>query len=276
MYYAPEIRKANSKTRKKVIFLSVLLTLLTGAGLVLFLPSFHVRDIEVAGCKTVDPNQLIQISGIREGGHLFRNISGDILSLFSWRYSAVEKKVADHFPVIERVTIRAKFPGAVAVDVTERQKIAYVKVSDGFIVIDKEGIVMELTDGSPPDGVPLFSGIVVLSAVLSEKMEMEDERQLNTCVAVMSAILSADQDADQEGDFALAPSVRDIRFVDRDRFFLSLRLTEKDLVVKLSNVNTIDRDMRWLRYAIEQGSFADAQDAGILDMSGEQFTFKQT
>ena len=70
--------------------------------------------------------------------------------------------------------------------------------------------------------------------------------------------------------------VRSVRSLQGSTTFLTLILpsTQKELLVRIGSLKNITADMSWLRYAAEQDKFDSVGD-GVLDMSGEEYTFRQ-
>jgi len=167
------------------------------------------------------------------------------------------------------------FPSKVLITVSERQKIGYAELPDGYAVIDTEGVVVELSEGGVPAGVPLMEGLPVRSSALGENIDMTEGKGLNTCITILNAILAADENKSKNSDFSLMKCVRSVRSLQGSTTFLTLILpsTQKELLVRIGSLKNITADMSWLRYAAEQNKFDSVGD-GVLDMSGEEYTFR--
>lgn len=259
-----------------MIAFSVLFVFLIAMIFIFAFPAFHISTVSIEGCDNVDVDRLLQESGIKKGDHILKNISGNILSVFSFRYENIEENLKSEFPFIDSVSVRADYPSSVKVLVKERQKIGYIRVNDGYIVIDREGYVVEMNREPPPENVPVFSGIDVRSAVLSEKIILKNERQLDTCIAILNAVIMADKEAEDTSGFSLASRVSIIRYVDENTSILTLRDADlsQDLVVRLGTLEDLRENMKWLRYAMMNQTFKDVKPVGVLDMSGKMITYR--
>lgn len=263
------------KRRRGVAVLGGVAVLLLLATLGALLPQFYIEKITVEGTKATDQNALVESSGIRLGDHLFSQISGDFLSIVSLRYGNVEKQLQRSFPSLETVEVKAEFPSTVRVHVTERKKIAYIQLPDAYAIIDTQGYVIQLIGGRVEEGRPAILGLPVEAAVLGQPVALTEQQGFNNALLLLNAILAADNSNAGSKDFSLMACVKSLRPVAGGPLFLSLRLPEreKELLVKVGSLRNITADMEWLRFAASQGHFQDTGE-GILDMSGEEYTFK--
>jgi hypothetical protein len=90
----------------------------------------------------------------------------------------MESELREEYPYIDNIEIQIVFPSCVRIKVTERQKIGYIKIPDGYAVIDMNGYVVELSGDNPPQNVPLMLGLPVSSASLSEKIDMDGYKRI--------------------------------------------------------------------------------------------------
>lgn len=260
---------------RRVVLFSVLFAILLAAILIVTLPQFYIKQIDVVGCNEISKEALLSSSGLAVGEHLFHNLGGGIIQLFTLRYGNIEKELRSDYPYINDIKIRIVFPSKVLLTIDECQKIGYAELPDGYAVIDTEGVVVELSEGAAPSGVPLMEGLPVRSSALGEKIDMTEGKGLNTCITILNAILAADENKSKNSDFSLVKCVRSVRSLQGSTTFLTLILpsTQKELLIRIGSLKNISADMSWLRYAAEQNKFDSVGD-GVLDMSGEEYTFR--
>jgi len=260
---------------RRVVLFSVLFAILLAAILIVTLPQFYIKQIDVVGCNEISKEALLSSSGLAVGEHLFHNLGGGIIQLFTLRYGNIEKELSSDYPYINDIKIRIVFPSKVLLTIDERQKIGYAELPDGYAVIDTEGVVVELSEGAAPSGVPLMEGLPVRSSALGEKIDMTEGKGLNTCITILNAILAADENKSKNSDFSLMKCVRSVRSLQGSTTFLTLILpsTQKEFLIRIGSLKNITADMSWLRYAAEQNKFDSVGD-GVLDMSGEEYTFR--
>lgn len=265
----------DKKGGRRIAFFAVLTTVLLAAILTVTLPQFRIEQIEIVGCSEISKEALLKSSGLTAGDHLLSNLGGGIIQLFTLRYGNIEKELSSNYPYISDINIRIVFPSKVLFTVDEREKIGYVELPDGYAVIDTDGYVVELYDGDAQTGVPLMEGLPVRVSALGEMIDMTEGKGLNTCISILSAILAADENKSKDSEFSLMKSVRSVRCIQSGTTFVTLVLpaSQKELLVRIGSLKNIAEDMSWLRYAAEQNKFDSVGD-GVLDMSGEEYTFR--
>ena len=270
-----EMTRPVKRGRRRIVFFAVLIGVLITAILITVLPQFYIKQIEITGCKEISQEELLKSSGLTAGEHLFKNLGGGIIQLFTLRYGNIEKELRRNYPYINDIKIQIAFPSKILVTVDEREKIGYVEIPDGYAVIDTDGYVVELSDGTAPTGVPLMEGLPVRSCALGEKIDMTEGKGLNTCITVLSAVLAADENKTSASEFSLMKCVQSVRSVQSGTTFLTLILPsgQKPLLIRIGSLKSIAADMSWLRYAAEQNKFDSVGD-GVLDMSGDEYTFR--
>jgi hypothetical protein len=256
------------------IALSCVSVILLCAIILTALPQMYVETIEINGCDVISQEEILNDSKISKGMHLFRNISGGIVELFSFRYGNIEYGLRKKYPYISDIKIQVELPSTVKIDIVERKRIAYINLPDSYAVIDLDGYVVELVEGEVPSMVPQLNGLPVRSAVLGEKIDLVSNRDLNACLTVLGAVIAADDNKDSSSEYSLMRSIRAVRSIGNEAVFLLLYLpsTQKELLVRIGSLKDIREDMSWLRFAVEQGAFDNAGE-GFLDMSGEENTF---
>ncbi len=273
----PGKRRPKTFPKYTTIALSGVVILLLCAILLTALPQMYIQTIRVNGCDVLSQEEILRDSKISKGMHLFRNISGGIVELFSFRYGNIEYGLKKKYPYISDIRIQVEFPSTVNIDVVERKRIAYISLPDSYAVIDLNGYVVELCEGEIPSTVPQMNGLPVRSAVLGEKIDLAGNKELNACLTVFGAVLAADDNKDAISEYSLMRSIRSVRSVGSEAVFLLIHLptTDKELLVRIGSLKDIRDDMTWLRFAVEQGAFDNAGE-GFLDMSGEENTFSPT
>ncbi|MBO7453384.1 MAG: FtsQ-type POTRA domain-containing protein [Clostridiales bacterium] len=241
---------------------------------VIFLPFFRVHNIEVNGNIVLSDEKIIRESGIKFGSHLFSKIAGDPIDLVKMDYGKIEDKMKAEDPYIKDIQITVKFPSTIKIDVTERNKVAYIKMPDGYAAIDNEGIVIELVTLDKDDlSHAVICGLDVSGAVMNQKIVIKDEADYNKALVVLGAIITADGMGNAD-EYSLFQNVKEIRIIPGGNIFLTIELPSgSELQVKLKTVDTINEDMRWLRFAIISGSFEGLPD-GAFDMTGDEYIYR--
>jgi cell division protein FtsQ len=123
----------------------VLLVLFTGYVL-LQSSLFEVREIVVRGNQSLSAEKVIAVSGIHTGANIFKIDLGEAA------------KKLELLPVLREVRLSRVMPGAVVIEVEEREPVALVPTGGGFVEVDEE--VVHLRPGRVgATGLPVLTGV---------------------------------------------------------------------------------------------------------------------
>ena len=252
-----------------VLLASVALIL---AALVVLLPQFHCAAIETEGLRVLKEDDVEEAVGIVPGDHLLSGLGPDLIRALSLRYGGAEDRIAALSPYVESVRVSLSFPSVVRVLVEERVEVAYLAIPDGCVLIDADGIALEIITDHLPEDVPVIEGVTVAGIVLGQVLQLEQEDAIRGAMLIMDAIIKSDQD---DPAFSLFGSVEGLRAVSGQTTYMTVRLPEtgESLVIRLGAADTISESVEWLRGAILMGNLNNLG-KGVLDLSGTQKVFK--
>lgn len=261
------------KSTLLILFVMTLLVLLMAF---LFMPQFRVLKFEINGNITLSDEELINESGIEMNSHLFSNISGDPLDIIKQDYGKIEDQMMANNPYIKDIQITVSFPSTIKMNVVERNKVAYVKMPDGYAAIDDEGIVIELVTIVPDESShAVICGLDVSGATILKKIDIKNETDYQKALIVLGAILTADINGSGSDDYAMFSNIKEIRIIPGGNIFLTVVLPSGSLLqVKLNNVTNINEDMSILRRAIVMDTFEGLPD-GSFDMTGDEYIYRK-
>lgn len=242
----------------------------------IFLPYFRVKQVNIDGNIVISDSEIMEQCNIRYGSHLLSGISGDPLDLLSLDYGNTENRIKAENPYVEDIQISVSFPSTINITVKERNKTAYIKMPDGYAAVDAEGTVLELVTVVPDDSChALITGLEVKNAVLMEKIEISDETSFDRAIIVLGAVLASDLNGAESDKYMMFENVYEIRVMPGGNIFLSIVLPNgSNLQVKLDNLDNINEDMSWLRFAVMEDAFSDLPD-GSLDMTGDENIYRE-
>ncbi|PSL50768.1 cell division protein FtsQ [Salsuginibacillus halophilus] len=135
-------RRAN---RRLILYLSVFFLL------ILFVvyfqsPLSQVDKLQVNGASYTEPERVTQVSGIAPGDHL-------------WTLDTTEAKSRiEELPAVASASISRGIFRTVTIDVEERNRIAYVRQSEGYLPVLDSGDILheERVDHSPSDAPVVY------------------------------------------------------------------------------------------------------------------------
>ncbi|HEY5466074.1 MAG TPA: FtsQ-type POTRA domain-containing protein [Clostridia bacterium] len=259
--------------KSRHIGLAVILAIIASiAAIVLLFPQFRCADIRVEGLRILNREDVLAASGLTIGQHLLTGLGPDPVRAFSLRYGGGEDRIAALSPYVRSVRIRMVFPSAIRIEVEERIEVAYLAIPDGCVVIDAQGVAVEILYGTAPQGIPVIDGATVTSVVLGQALKVDDEASIRSAIVIMDAIIKSDR---EDGKFSLFKAVAGLRSVDADTTYMTVVLPAKgdQLVVRIGTLDKIAETVDWLRGAIANG-YCDGLGKGVLDLSGTQKVFR--
>jgi cell division protein FtsQ len=109
-------------------------------------PRFRLQGIEFSPTRHVAQADVLAMAGV--------NVGDRLLSLDT---DAVAARIATH-PWVEKVRVSRRLPGALVIEVTERQAVAAVAL-EGLYLIDESGRPFKRATMEEADGLPVFTGI---------------------------------------------------------------------------------------------------------------------
>ncbi len=131
------------------------------------LPIFRIDNIEIIGNESLTSEYLIEELEIEKNK----------TNIFYYNKKKIEKKL-ELKPYIKKVKIEKKIPSNVRVIILEREALLYLPYKNNeYIYIDKEGIVLEVSEGKKED-VPEIIGIKYEIFNLGEKLNTENELKI--------------------------------------------------------------------------------------------------
>ena len=243
---------------------------------ILFLPAFRVKTVNIEGNVVLSDEEILSMTGLSYGDHILSGVSGNIFDLLSLNYGKTEQAIMEKNPYVESITISVKIPSTINIEIKERQKIAYIKTADGYIAIDRDGIVLELSSADNASEVrPVICGMEIDSAVLGEKLTIKNMNAFKKAIIVMGAILNADN-ASVGGDYCMFANTSEVRILPSGYIFLTIYSRSGNMVqIKLNNLDSIDEDMAWLLYLFNANAFDQVTSSGSFDMTRDEYIYQE-
>ena len=149
--------------------------------IVMFLtPLFNIKTVNVIGNNKLTQEQIFTEIGDFTG----RN-------LFSARGHGIKKKLSK-FAYTEKVAVKKKpFPPTLTVEITERIPAIQIVYAESFIVIDRDGRILEKTS-EKLEGVAVCEGLKVTSANEGEFISLKEEETQKIVIGCIGNMEKAD------------------------------------------------------------------------------------
>ncbi len=241
-------RQANMDRRKKrrhgryilhyILIAAFVLSVGAALSLTVF---FKIEKVEVAGNTKYPPEEIIAASGIAPGQNLFR-VHDD----------QVSEKLTQQFAYIESVRVEYRLPPRVVLKITQATPLGALESGEGeYILISREGKVLEKNTGEPEGRYPLVKGIQVGEAQVGSTLGPEAAERLRMLTYLVDALESTG-----------FPDVTQVDLTDR----LNIQIIYQDrLLIQLGSEGDLEYKLQFVTYALEN-SVEDGFE-GVLDAS---------
>ncbi|MCX6763770.1 MAG: FtsQ-type POTRA domain-containing protein [Candidatus Moranbacteria bacterium] len=141
-------RPLGQRRKKTGIFYYFSLFIFLGALVyVLFFSGFlEISEISVAGTEALNPNLIGETVQTEISGSFFKYLKKNNFMLALFRKKHIEKVVAERFKKISKAEIKAKFPNALRINISERASMLILCSAEECFVIDEKGIAYSKAD----------------------------------------------------------------------------------------------------------------------------------
>ncbi len=208
-------------TKRRVKRRLKILLVIVGMALILlflfFAPFFNIRSIEVKGSTRYPPEQIKEMSGLMLGENGFRKLKLDAEAILELRLIDSEEKL-EQLPYVKACTVSLVFPDKVSIAITEREPAAVIRYLDNYLIVDKEGYVLESSNQRPGGELKEVRGVEFTKYTMGGQLEASDISLIQTAVQIIEAI----EISDENTEFKLYEVLDWIDMVDKNNVLMSL------------------------------------------------------
>ena len=272
----PKLSEIIPLNGRSIVVICLALAVVIMVVLVMFLPAFRVKNAHIEGNVVISEQQILREAGLEYDAHLMSGVSGNILDILRLDYGKTEERIKKENPYIEDIRITIKLPSTVDIKVKERSKVCYIKTPDGYAALDKDGIVLELSSFDSGKKVqPVICGLNIKYLELGKKIKISNMNDYKKSIIVLGAILAADN-ASIGDSYSMFENTAEVRVLPSGYIFLTVYSPSGYLMqVKLNSLDSISDDMAWLLYALNSDSVDKITVDGALDMTNDEFIFRE-
>lgn len=169
----------NKKIKQRVLFCAIVLAVVALVALVLVRTLCKVGTLTLDPTALYDPQQILEVSGIRAGDNLFGFSSAD-----------VQQRLQNAFPYLRRIRIQRTLPGQVHLSFQEELGSVCVKLGQDYYPLDSQQIVLKQC-GSAQDGGSHRITVVsdrIRRCVVGEKIQYSDTTLFDMVDAICRAV----------------------------------------------------------------------------------------
>lgn len=170
------IEKRRKKIRRKKIIVGMVFLIAILITLSIKLPYFKVKNIEVYNNNRVVSDKIIKDSEINKGSNIFYINTNKI-----------KNNILEN-PYILSVEVKRKLPDSIDLYVQERNAVFYAEKGKKYVIIDKNGICLEIADNITNMNLIKLIGIDTSKVTVGNTIPVSDKRQLNTISTVTDIV----------------------------------------------------------------------------------------
>ena len=172
------IEKRRKKIRRKKTFFFIVILITTLVTLCLKLHYFNVKNIIVSNNKILKSSQIINEASVPNNTNIFYLNIGK-----------VQADIKDN-PYVKDVKITRSLPSTLVIEVTERSAAFYAEKDKKFIIIDKEGLVLEQRDDLTNLKLVKLEGVNTNNAQVGKVICASDSAKLDEINKITEIILN--------------------------------------------------------------------------------------
>ena len=160
-----------------VLFIVLALVAVAGLGGYEYL---KVSVIEVSGAEYFSRDEITSLAGIPPDVNIF------LLD---------ESKIRENInqdPRVQFESLERVLPDKIILHVQERLSACVTKYTNSYLLLDKDGFVLEIAEDDAPGGYPLVVGLGISGVSVGDRLEVTDVYQLNLLRDLITSINASD------------------------------------------------------------------------------------
>lgn len=193
------IEKRRRKRKIKRYFFLLIILISISITLCLKLNYFNISNIDVIDNRNIPSEEIIKLSAITKGNNIFyTNLKRSKANILSNSY-------------ILNVNIKRKLPSTIQIFIQEREAIFYIKKGDTYLIVDKEGVILEEKQKIDSMKLIKLEGFDKDNYKLGQVIETKDERKLKL-IGEITTMIEKLQDGVSEPSIVNIDDLTDIKF----------------------------------------------------------------
>ena len=209
------LRSKNKKKKiKKFVLISILLISLF-ITLCLKLSYFNINEIKVHNNKNVATEEIIKLSNIGKGSNIFYLNTKKIMSNI----------LKDSYVI--NVNVKRRLPSNIDITVEEREAAFYLAKESKFLIIGKDGVVLEEKESLSNSSLIALLGFDSKQAIVGKKLPCDDKRKISV-IGTITEIVTGDTSRPK----IISANISDL---------LNIRIYYEKIYIKLGTSENLDK-----------------------------------
>jgi cell division protein FtsQ len=241
-------------------FITVLLIILGLAAVMMFSPLFLLSQIKVDDISRYTKDDIINVSGIEKGQNAMKYLGGSMRHLLQMRMGKSEKYV-ENLPWVKSAFIQFQFSGVVHISVIERNPIAWIKYMGNYLLVDEEGVVLEVST-QLDERYPEIRGLKPEKYTIGKMIEIEKPERITWLVQLLKSLEHVDRDSSQ----SLVEALDWIDFSENDELYMSL---DRRIAARVN----LDSELTYRLSLLKEIYYnhIKKEEKGIVDFFGDKY-----
>lgn len=254
-----DYNKKRQARRKKALKIIIFIVMLSSI-LVLFCmsPLFDISQIQVEGAEHCKEENIINASGISIGQNGFRYIGGNFRNFIFLRYGQAELNILNSFPYIKDAVVRYILPNKVLISIEEREPYALVPYIGAFLLIDREGYVLEVTGEKEKFDMPYVKGLRFNNYEIGKALQITNKANFNKLIILIDALT----EEEKNDNFKLMNYIDTIDVGDVNNIYLYI---DSRLIVNYGDLQDINYRIKILKNIFHKS--LTKEDRGLIDFT---------
>lgn len=146
-YRHPRRRRRRRRSLPGRIGMALLVIGVLAVGISVF---FRVSQVEISGAVRYNREEIMEAAALDYGNHLLLINVG-----------AMERRLWSNLPYVDSAAIRRRFPNVVEIVISESIPLAALATDMGYLILDRQGKVLELAERLPDENLIRLAGFDV-------------------------------------------------------------------------------------------------------------------
>jgi len=248
-------RKINKNKLKCVLVFILFIAAIVLLGLS---PLFNISGIDAYGIEYCSDKDIIEASGIIKGVNGFKNIGGSPRNFFLLRYGQAESDILNKCPYVKDIIVKYNLPNKVSIHIQERKPFVLIPYIGAYLVVDREGYVLETVDNKEKHSIPFTKGVKFANYEIGHALDIENMKHFEKLIILIDALT----EEEKNDNFKLMDNIDTIDIGDINNVYIFI---DSRLVVNIGDLYKLNYRIKTLKQIFYKNISRDEK--GMLDFT---------
>lgn len=171
-------KKKRHRKRKYMIyyifFIILILSVIIALSMTVF---FRIDNIDVQNAGSYTPEQIIAVSGVKDGENLIRCDVGQ-----------AEDNILEAYPDFDKVEVKRVFPSGLQITCTQAVCVYCYQYNESYIYTSQSGRILSVNQPTPAPNAIVMQGITIQEPIVGDYIELTDQSQKDKLTLVTADV----------------------------------------------------------------------------------------